>query len=113
MLMEIISESYKNCELIKVIGRIDSFTSPKLADALHQVTDSGRYKFVLDMESVTYVSSAGLRVLIDIQKTCRQMNRGEIVLARLNERVYETFELAGFVPLFRFFDSITSAIGNF
>ena len=111
--MEITTTPYKHCDLIQVSGRVDSFTAPNLSEALRSMTDSGRYKIALDMLGVTYVSSAGLRVLIDIQKTCKVLNRGELVLACVPPRIYETLDLAGFVPLFRFFDDTTAAVGSF
>jgi len=111
--MEITTTQYKHCDLVKVVGRIDSATAPQLGDALHAITDEGRFKIVLDLTDVTYVSSAGLRVMIDTQKTCRQLNRGELVLACVPQRIYETFDLAGFLPLFKFFDDVTAAVGSF
>ncbi len=111
--MEINTTQYKHCDLVKVVGRVDSATAPQLGDALHVLTDDGRFKIVLDMTDVTYVSSAGLRVMIDTQKTCRQLSRGELVLACVPQRIYETFDLAGFLPLFKFFDNITAAVGSF
>jgi anti-sigma B factor antagonist len=111
--MEITTTSYKRCDLIQVSGRVDSFTAPNLSDILHTITDSGRFRIALDIAGVTYVSSAGLRVLIDTQKTCKTLNRGEIVLACVPQRIYETLDLAGFVPLFKFFDDTTAAVGSF
>ena len=111
--MEITTTTYKNCDLVQVSGRVDSFTAPNLSDALRTVTDTGRFKIALDMAGVAYVSSAGLRVLIDTQKTCKALNRGELVLACVPPRIYETLDLAGFVPLFKFFDDTTAAVGNF
>jgi anti-sigma B factor antagonist len=112
--MELTTNQYKACDLVKITGRIDSFTAPQLADALRAITDTGRFKVVLDLTDVNYVSSAGLRVMIDVQKTCKQtLNRGEVVLACVPQRIYETLDLAGFVPLFRFFDNVTTAVGSF
>jgi anti-sigma B factor antagonist len=111
--MEISSTPYKRCDLVQVSGRVDSFTAPNLSETLRAVTDAGRFKIALDMAGVTYVSSAGLRVLIDTQKTCKALNRGELVLACVPPRIYETLDLAGFVPLFKFFDDITAAVGSF
>jgi len=111
--MEITTTPYKRCDLVQVSGRVDSFTAPNLSEALRALTDSGRYKITLDMSGVTYVSSAGLRVLIDTQKTCKSLNRGELVLASVPPRIYETLDLAGFVPLFKFFDDTTAAVGSF
>ena len=111
--MEITPVKYKRCDLVKINGRIDSFTAPQFAEALRALTDSGRCSLVLDMTDVSYISSAGLRVLIDIQKVCRQFNRGGIALACVSKHIYDTLELAGFVPLFKFFDNPISAVGSF
>lgn len=111
--MEINTTQFKHSDLIQVNGRIDSYTSPQLSETFEGITDSGRYKIVFDMEGVEYMSSAGLRVLINTQKTCRRYNRGEVVLTRVPKRIYEALDLAGFVPLFKFFDDVTAAVGNF
>lgn len=111
--MEVTTTQYKRSDLVKPSGRVDSFTAPKLAEILDHITNSSRYKVILDMENVEYMSSAGLRVMINTQKTCKRYNRGEMVLACVPQRIYEALELAGFVPLFKFFDDITSAVGYF
>jgi len=54
-----------------------------------------------------------LRVLIDVQKTCKRWNRGQLILAALPERIYETLDLAGFLPLFTIFDDVLHAVGSF
>ena len=51
--------------------------------------------------------------MIAIQKTCKKWNRGELVLVNVPSRIYETLDLAGFVPLFRIFDDVTDAVGSF
>jgi len=111
--MEVTTTQYKRCDLISVKGRVDSFTSPQLSDAIESLTNAGRYKLTLDMSGVEFMSSAGLRVLINTQKTCKRFNRGEIVLACVPQRIFEALDLAGFVPLFRFFDNITAAVASF
>jgi anti-sigma B factor antagonist len=65
------------------------------------------------MSDVEFLSSAGLRVLINVQKTCKRWNRGELVLANVTQRIQETLDLAGFVPLFRFSDDVLEAVGSF
>ena len=111
--MEVTTTQYKRCDLVKVKGRVDSFTAPKLAEALLALTKEGRYNIALSIGEVEYVSSAGLRVMIDVQKTCKHMGRGEVVLAAVPKRIYDTLELAGFVPLFKFYDDETKAVGSF
>ena len=111
--MEVTTQEFKQCNLIAAKGRVDSATASQLGEALDATTKSGRYKIVLDMSEVEYMSSAGLRVLIVAQKECKKLNRGEVVLAAVSQRIKEALELAGFIPLFTFYDDATSAVGHF
>jgi anti-sigma B factor antagonist len=111
--MEFTTEQLKRCDLVKAAGRIDSQAAPQLAEALNAITEAGRFKIVLDMSGTDFISSAGLRVLIDVQKTCKRWNRGQLVLAAVPERIYETLDLTGFVPLFNIFDDVLHAVGSF
>jgi anti-sigma B factor antagonist len=111
--MEVTTTNYKHCDLVKASGRVDSATAESLADALNALTNNGRYKIVLDLNEVEYMSSAGLRVLISTQKTCKRYNRGEVKLAMVPERIYEALDLAGFVPLFQFDDDVLDSVGSF
>jgi len=111
--MEVTTTQFRRCDLVKATGRIDSSTAPRLAEAFGAINEVGRFKIVFDMNDVSYISSAGLRVMIDVQKTCKRWNRGEMVLAGVPERIYEALDLAGFVPLFRIFNQVTEAVGSF
>ncbi|MFZ2096602.1 MAG: STAS domain-containing protein [Anaerolineales bacterium] len=111
--MEATVTAMDNCDLVELKGRIDSFTAPQLSDTLTEITHQNIYKIILDMSDVSYVSSAGFRVLIDIQRTCKKLDQGEVILINIPKRVYETLELAGFVPLFKFFNNVSSAIAAF
>jgi anti-sigma B factor antagonist len=111
--MEVTTKQFKRCDLVKATGRIDSNTAPQLGEAFNAIHKADRFKIVFDMSEVDFISSAGLRVLISTQKTCKRWNRGEIVLARVPQRIHETLDLAGFVPLFKFFDDPVEAVGTF
>ena len=111
--MDITTTSYKHCTLVTASGRVDSLTAPKLGEEMDGLISDGQYKIVFDLSGVEYMSSAGLRVLISTQKTCKRYSRGELVLACVPQRIYEALELAGFIPLFKFFDDITAAVGSF
>ncbi len=81
--MEISTHQYKHNDLVKVSGRIDSATASQLGKVLDDITHAGRFKIILDLSGVEFMSSAGLRVLISIQKTCKRYNRGEVILAKV------------------------------
>jgi anti-sigma B factor antagonist len=111
--MEVKTTPYKRCDVVKVTGRIDSATAPELAAAFDAINEAGRYKIVFDMSDVDFISSAALRVMVNTQKTCKRYKRGELVLAGVPKRIYETLDLVGFVILFHFFEDVTAAVGNF
>jgi len=111
--MEITAKQFKNCDLLVVSGRVDSSTAPQLSEALEAVTGDGRYKIVLDMSGMEYMSSAGFRALLSSQRVCKRYNRGEIVLAVVPQRIQEALELAGFTELFKTYDDAVEAVGSF
>jgi anti-sigma B factor antagonist len=111
--MEVTTKQFKRCDLVEVTGRIDSQTAPQLAEAFNAINEADRFRIVFDMSGVDFISSAGLRVLINVQKTCKRWNRGELVLTGVPRRIYEALDLAGFVPLFRFSDDVVGAVGSF
>jgi len=111
--MEVTTKQFKRCDLVKATGRIDSNTAPQLAEALDAINEAGQFKIVFDLSEVDFISSAGLRVMINVQKTCKRWNRGELVLTSVPQRIYEALDLAGFVPLFKFYDDIVEAVGDF
>lgn len=80
-------------------GRLDSVTS---ADAESVLTDvAARFDHViLNFEKLTYISSAGLRVL---RKTHMAMLRkgGDLTLRNVNRTIMEVFEMTGFVCLLK------------
>jgi anti-sigma B factor antagonist len=65
------------------------------------------------MEGVEYISSSGLWVLVNAQKTCKRYNRGEVVLACVPAKIQSALDLAGFIPFFKLFENVVAAVGNF
>ena len=54
----------------------------------------GVSRLVFDLAKLEYISSAGLRVLLAMQKLMNQ--QGEMVLQNVNEAVMKVFEVTGF-----------------
>ena len=111
--MEISVQEFKHCDLIAIKGRVDSATAPQLAQALEAANDGGKYKLVVDMKDLEYMSSAGFRALLAAQRNSKRYNRGEVVLVSVPDRIREALELAGFTELFKTFDDPITAVGHF
>lgn len=78
---------------VAVSGRVDTVTAPEferqVSDDLESVTS-----LTLDMENLEYISSAGLRVLLSLQKIMAK--KGEMVLKSVRAEVMEIFDVTGF-----------------
>ena len=75
-------------------GRLDTTTAPELESFLNQNFD-GMGTLVLDCKELSYVSSAGLRVLLATQKK----TVGTMKLTNVCELVMEVFEMTGFADI--------------
>lgn len=111
--MEITTKQSKSCDMVVMSRRVDGSTAPQLTEALEGITGDGRYKIVLDMGDMEYMSSAGFRSLLSGQRACKRYNRGELFLAAVSQRVQEALELAGFTELFKPFAESVEAVGSF
>ncbi len=78
---------------VKLEGRLDTTTAPQLEKELRDSMD-GTTCLVIDLAELAYISSAGLRVLLAMQKI---MNRqGVMRIKNANETVMDIFEVTGF-----------------
>jgi anti-anti-sigma factor len=97
--MDIQQEVRDGVTVVAPSGRIDSTTSAELEQAIGKSLDGGNRKLVVDFERVSYISSAGLRVLLVAAKRLGG-GKGTLALCSLNDAVRQVFDLAGFLPLF-------------
>lgn len=111
--MEISTTEYKRCDVVEAKGRVDSNTAPQLEEALKSITDAGKFKIVLDMSEVTFMSSKGWWVLIDTQKTCKRYKRGELVLVNVRDEIQSSLNLVGMGSYFKIYTDLISAVGSF
>lgn len=81
---------------LKLAGRLDTTTAPEL-QAVVTGGLSGVKELVLDCEALEYVSSAGLRVILQAQKIMN--DQGGMKLTHVNETIMEVFDITGFVDI--------------
>ena len=75
-------------------GRLDTTTAPELENFIGNNYD-GTGSIVIDCEKLSYISSAGLRVLLATQKK----TKGAMKLTNVCELVMEVFEMTGFADI--------------
>jgi len=94
--MEIKKTLNGNELLVAVEGRLDTTPAPQLEENV-RISIDGMKSLVFDFEKLEYISSAGLRVLLAMQKIMNK--QGSMTIRNVNETVMEVFEVTGFVDI--------------
>ena len=79
---------------LAIEGRMDTTTAPELESFISE-NYVGNGALNIDCAALTYVSSAGLRVLLTAQKK----TKGNMKLTNVCELVMEVFEMTGFADI--------------
>ena len=95
--------------LLEVEGEVDAHTARELDKVLKDLLAEGRDRLVLDVSRMTYISSAGLRVIHSAQQGAHGLG-GEVRLFGLNPLVRRIFTIAGFDELLRIDDTCQEAM---
>ena len=91
--MTITSEKNNNTLTLSLDGRLDTNTAPQLETAIAAM-DGDVTSLVLDFSALSYISSAGLRVLLSAHKIMGA--RGGMRIHNVCESVMDVFEITGF-----------------
>jgi anti-anti-sigma factor len=84
--------------VIKLAGELDHVTAERLAEAFERTCHSAHARLVLDLADVTFVDSAGLLALIEIERRARE-RRVALETVPPPEDVRAVFRLSGVEPL--------------
>lgn len=100
-----------NITVIAISGRLDAVTAPEYEKKMHELIDSGDIRFVVDFESLDYISSAGLRGLLVTAKLLKAKG-GQVRFANVKGTVKEVFDISGFGSIFQMDESVTAALAS-
>ena len=93
-------------------GFLDAHTAPVLEDSFSSLVEQNKYKLVVNLKDLDYISSAGLGVFMAFIEKMRE-NNGDIKLTSMNEKVFNIFDLLGFPLLYEIFYSEEVAVKKF
>jgi len=105
----------KDTDTVSVLylkGYLDAHTAPDFEQALQNLVDEDRVRIIVNMEELSYISSAGLGVFMGFIEDIRKKG-GDIKLAELTDKVYRVFDLLGFPVLYDIFKKETDAIAKY
>ncbi len=85
--------------IIELDGEIDASTAPDISSEV-LATSEANSKILLNLSDVTYMSSAGIRMLLKLYRTVTAAESGQLVLVGLSEEIKDTMEVTGFLQFF-------------
>ncbi len=93
-------------------GRVDGTNATDFQDAMKQAIQASDTAVVLDFENLTYISSAGLRVVLLVAKDLQRQG-AKFAACSLSSTVKEVFVISGFDKIIPVHDTQEAAIGSF
>ncbi len=82
-----------NAAVVDLEGRLDARTTPELKEKLGAIPEEVN-NIEIHIDKLTYVSSAGLRVILQYHNQLKQRG-GELIVLKPNDSIMEVFKDTG------------------
>ena len=93
--MQINVEPHDGTLVVAVEGRIDGANAMEFHDAVSDSLGDNSGPLLIDFENLSYISSAGLRVVLSLAKALRQ-RAGRFAVCSLSGVIAQIFQTSGF-----------------
>jgi anti-sigma B factor antagonist len=90
--------------VVEASGSLDLNTVEEFETVFNNLFREQKYRIILDLSQLEYISSAGIGILVGNIKEIRK-NRGDIRMSHVNPAIYKVFELLDLPKLFHFYPS--------
>jgi anti-sigma B factor antagonist len=107
--MNVTLDSFKNWQVIKVAGQVDSKTVSDLRDFIDSELKQG-HPVALELTEVPFMSSAGLRTLLTLQRKTTDMGV-DLALIGVAPEIADTMKVTGFYQFFTIFELLQNLPG--
>src|SRR5262245_49864499 len=98
--------------ILRIRGRLDAFSSPNAEQKVFSALKSGQNKVLLDLAGVTYLSSAGMRMLLSTTKKLRTES-GKVAVCSMTPNVMDILKMSGFDHVLELFKTEEDALRHF
>lgn len=92
----------------RLAGRLDSTTCPGCEEKIKSLLKKSPRVLMFDLKDLEYISSMGLRIVMEAQKALHGRGR-HVLLLHVQPQVAKVFDLAEILPKTSLFDSVESA----
>ncbi|OIP91574.1 MAG: hypothetical protein AUK55_10910 [Syntrophobacteraceae bacterium CG2_30_61_12] len=110
--MLITDEKIGDVVVLKLKGRLDASSAPKLKEQVKSLIGNDRHELVIDFAEVDFIDSSGLGVLVSSHRSVNRAG-GDIRLSALQDRVRAVVELTRLHYVFEIFEDAVTAAESF
>jgi anti-sigma B factor antagonist len=98
--------------LFRLKGHLDAQTVRDLESRFDQQIKAARVRWIVDLEELEYISSAGLGSFVGVLSELRSQG-GDIFFIGLTQKMEKIFKVLGFTRIFKVFPSEAEAANAF
>ena len=109
--MDVIEQVVGAVTILEPRGRIDSVTAKEFGECLSKWLSVGHHQIVIDLHSITYISSAGFRQLL-IAKRSTQDKNGKLAVCGVSGEVKRLFDIGAFDELLPIYPTRDAGIAS-
>ena len=96
-------------EVIDVQGEIDMYTAPRLRELLIDLVSRGSYQLVVNLDTVGFLDSTGLGVLVGALRRVRAHD-GSLELVCTQQRIRKILTITGLTEVFGIYETLDQAL---
>lgn len=85
--------------LVEVSGRLDTTNVPEFERMIAPLMNMEKPNIIIECNGFEYISSAGLRIFLMLQKSVMAKN-GKLTLCNMRPEIQEVFDMTGFSAIF-------------
>lgn len=108
MELEITTERDDGVCTMSLEGEVDVYTAPQLKESLIAQIESGCSRIIVDLDSVGFIDSSGLGVLVGGLRRAKERD-GAIRLVCTRDNILKIFRITGLDKVFAIFDEAAEA----
>ena len=105
-------EAAADVTVIALSGYLDAHTVADFDRHVDEIIGAGTVKIVLDLQGLSYISSAGIGALMGLSQRLKKSD-GDLVLLQPTSKVFKILDLLGFTRIFTLCDSEDEACAAF
>lgn len=110
--MKITEKQKGKVHIFSLNGRFDVESAGEVEDKLDLAISQGARRLLVDLDGTNYISSAGLRVLLGMEKRLKK-EEGQIKLCCLRAHAREVLDAAGFTQIFEIYNTVQEGVNSF